>query len=71
MSYALHSSPQNRDKAKLLEVFMLCAPVLLFGAIIQFFSKDTKAGICTLMFALAPALVLAAVLFLWVIAHLL
>ena len=56
---------------KLLEVFILCAPVVLLGAIIQFFAKDTKAGICTLFFAAAPTLVFAAFLFLWVIAHLL
>jgi hypothetical protein len=55
----------------LLEAFVLCAPVLLFGAIIQFLAKDTRAGICTLIFAVAPTLILAAVLFLWVIAHLL
>src|SRR5882757_6159961 len=51
---------------KLLEVFVMCAPVLLFGAIIQFFAKDTKSGICTLIFAVAPTLVFAAFLFLWV-----
>jgi hypothetical protein len=56
---------------KLLEVFILCAPILLLGAIVQFFAKDIKAGICTLIFAIAPTLILAAFLFLWVIAHLL
>jgi hypothetical protein len=56
---------------KLLEVFILCAPVLVLGALIQFFAKDIKAGICTLIFAVAPSLVLAAILFLWVVAHLL
>jgi membrane protein DedA with SNARE-associated domain len=55
----------------LLWVFISCAPVLLLGAVIQFFTKDIKAGICTLIFSVAPTLVLAAVLFVWVIAHLL
>jgi hypothetical protein len=52
-------------------MFILCAPVLLLGAMIQFFAKDIKAGICTLIFAVAPTLVLEVVLFVWVIAHLL
>jgi hypothetical protein len=56
---------------KLLEVFILCAPVLLLGAMIQFFAKDIKAGFCTLTFAVPPTLVLKVVLFVWVIAHLL
>ena len=56
---------------KLLEVFILCAPVLLLGAIIQFFAKDIKAGIRTIFFAVTPTFVLAVFLFLWVIAHLL
>jgi hypothetical protein len=56
---------------KLLEVFIWCAPVLLLGAIIQFLAKDIKAGTHTIFFAVTPTLVLAAFLFLWVIAHML
>jgi hypothetical protein len=56
---------------KLLEVFMLCAPVLLLGAIVQFAAKDIKAGIRTIFFAAPPAFVFTAFLFLWMIARLL
>jgi hypothetical protein len=56
---------------ELLEVFILCAPILLLGAIIQFCAKDIKAGIRTVFFAAAPTVVLAVFLFLWMIAHML
>jgi len=55
----------------LLEAFVLCAPVLLLGAVMQFFVADSKAGIRTLFFAAVPTLVLGAFLFLWAVAHLL
>jgi hypothetical protein len=56
---------------QLLGVFALCGPVLLVGAFSQFFVSDTKAGVRTLCFAVAPCLVFAFALFLWVISHLL
>ncbi len=55
----------------LLEAFVLCAPILLLGAVIQFAVNDNKAGLRTIFFALAPTLVLGIWIFLWVIAHLL
>jgi len=55
----------------LLEAFVLCAPVLLLGAVIQFFVAGSRAGVRTLFFAAVPTLILAAFLFLWVVSHLL
>ena len=55
----------------LLDAFILCAPVLWLGAFIQFRLRDSKAAVCTLLFSVAPSLVLASLVFLWVVAHLL
>ena len=55
----------------LLGVFVLCVPVLLLGAVIQFVVAESKDGVRTLVFAIVPTLVLAFFVFLWVIAHLL
>jgi hypothetical protein len=56
----------------LLDAFILCAPVLWLGAVIQFFiSRDEKAGVCTVFFSFAPSLVLAIIIFFWVVAHML
>jgi hypothetical protein len=57
--------------ADLLDIFIVCAPALWLGAVIQFISKNNKAGICALLFSVAPSLVLMSLIFLWVIAHLL
>ncbi|HXA45885.1 MAG TPA: hypothetical protein VNZ25_10290 [Candidatus Angelobacter sp.] len=55
----------------LLEAFILCAPILLLGGVIQVFAADKRAGIRTFIFAAVPTLVLATLLFLWVVSHLL
>jgi hypothetical protein len=56
---------------RLLGAFVLCAPILLVGAVVQFWLADSRAGIRTLFFATIPTLVFAFFLFLWVISHLL
>jgi hypothetical protein len=48
----------------LLDAFILCAPVLWLGAFFQFISRDSKAGVCTLLFSVVPSLVLASFIFL-------
>ena len=53
----------------MLVFFVLCAPVLLIGAIIQFRNGDSKSGVKTIFFAVAPTLALAAWIFIWAIAH--
>jgi hypothetical protein len=55
----------------LLEGFVLCAPILLLGGVIQIFVADSRAGIRTFFFAAVPTLALTALLFLWVVSHLL
>jgi hypothetical protein len=55
----------------LLEAFVVCAPILLLGAVIQIVVAGGRAGVRTFCFAAVPTLVLAALLFLWVISHLL
>jgi len=55
----------------LLDAFVLCAPILLLGGVIQIFVAGSKAGVRTFIFAAAPTLVLTTLLFLWVISHLL
>jgi hypothetical protein len=55
----------------LLEGFVLCAPILLLGGVIQIFVADSRAGIRTFCFAAMPTLVLAILFFLWVVSRLL
>lgn len=55
----------------LLVAFVLCAPILLLGGVIQIFVAGSKAGVRTFFFAAVPTLALTALLFLWVISHLL
>jgi hypothetical protein len=55
---------------KLRGAFVLCAPILLLGAVIQFVAVDNKAGIRTIVFAVLPASVFAFFAFIWVISHL-
>lgn len=61
----------NQTAEEFLVGFVLCGPLLILGFVIQFFVRDEKAAIRTLMFAIVPFSFFCFFLFIGLIQHML